>query len=376
MIKEIWQDKRARTAIKLFTVILTIGIITMLLFSAPANALSIGFGMNKQNVSPGERVIFDVVVNAPIDQAVNSLTLVLDGPQTNECVFDVNGNMLSSCSGIASIIATRTTTEAGYGYGYGYGYLFGYGYSGGEQELRYTVTLNTLGFAQGDYSTQIKVVSGSQIITRAGGNLRIGTSIINQTTSSSTTTSHYHAVTKTYKIGSELVTRLEGQTGDNNRFDVSNGDAFKLMSSNGWNDMKISSVNGDSVVLTIDSNDYLVKLGEAIEIDVDGNGKTDLSVSILFIGNGEATALINSYNAQIMTLGATTFQSNLVPSLSTDSSIYEKLAEKSGFNFFEGFNNQLLNIIALIIANLIVLELIGIVYVRNKRRVKKVRKRR
>ncbi len=136
----------------LYASIFTLGVVALLLIAGPANAINLNLSSDKQTVVQGEDVSFNLTVDlTPYNELnVKHLKLTLDGPLTRNCLFDVNGTLISACNGIKNI--TKLSTNSSYGYGYGYSY--GYGTNG----LEYQIVLDTNDLPSGDYDVSVKAI--------------------------------------------------------------------------------------------------------------------------------------------------------------------------------------------------------------------------
>ncbi|MEM3113219.1 MAG: hypothetical protein QXI33_02230 [Candidatus Pacearchaeota archaeon] len=134
----------------LYAGLISLGIISLLVLAGPANAFNINLLSDKQSVVQGEDVSFNLKLDlTPYNENnVKNIKLSLDGPLTRNCLFDVNGSMISACLGIKSI--TRLLTNSTYGYSYGYGY--------GSNNLEYLIVLGTNDLPTGDYDVSAKVI--------------------------------------------------------------------------------------------------------------------------------------------------------------------------------------------------------------------------
>jgi hypothetical protein len=163
--------------------ILTVVVIALLIIAGPVQGFSLGLNMNDNSVDKGDNAIFNLEINIESGEGlpVDELVLILDGPEYMECKFDVQGNVISGCKGVVSIVNTK---QVSYGYGYnsgnynGYGYYFGYGYgygysSGMSNKLSYEVTIDTSDYSTGFYDTEFIAKIGSKEFSKSGDKLKI-----------------------------------------------------------------------------------------------------------------------------------------------------------------------------------------------------------
>ncbi|MCG2718771.1 MAG: hypothetical protein L6408_08065, partial [Nanoarchaeota archaeon] len=160
---------------KVISLVLTLGIITMLILSGPVSAVQVQI-TNFTSTTPNESSTVSFLVQVDIEAGeripVQNLTLTLTnaaGLSNYNCTFDTAGTTLTTCSGISinvlNALNYSTGTNYGYGYGYdysngvtdysnatfyggnsgyGYGYTSGYGYSASPySELAYNITWTT-----------------------------------------------------------------------------------------------------------------------------------------------------------------------------------------------------------------------------------------
>ena len=162
---------------KIIAGILTIAILSLIIFAGPAKAFILGLTIDGDSeVEQGKKIIFNATLEIQsVDKylPVKELRLVIDGPETRICRFDITGKKIgneSGCHGINIKKIPLPQIEKGYGYsygydnsyGYGYGYDFGYGYGYSEQTLSYEITIHTQHFLSGNYESQLKALIGDK----------------------------------------------------------------------------------------------------------------------------------------------------------------------------------------------------------------------
>jgi len=167
------EKKSLARAISFF---ITAFVILLLVFSGPAEAFSISLDIPDTSTEKGGINVFTGEVNIQSGEnlPIEYLELQLDGPESVNCKFNVNGSIISGCKGIA--IQQISTTGYGYGYGYGeygYGYSFGYGYGYTQGKLKYEFTLNTSDYATGDYDTGLNVIVDGKTFSESGDAITI-----------------------------------------------------------------------------------------------------------------------------------------------------------------------------------------------------------
>ena len=166
---------------KISALIITIGILTLIIFAGPAKAFILGLTIDDNSPTKGEIFTFTATLDIQsMDKylPIKNLTLVIDGPTTSFCVFDINGNPLEGCDDMTIIpINTPSNNEKGYGYGYGYdsaygygydfgygsGYGYGYGQGGKGLYFKYEITLDTTNYNTGNYESWLEAVIDGEI---------------------------------------------------------------------------------------------------------------------------------------------------------------------------------------------------------------------
>ena len=182
MLKRIFLNKRGKI---LISSILTITVISLLLFSGVAKAVEISISTDKDSYLPTEPITFNVEITInsneriPIDDL--KLTISDDNlPFSKECVFAVNGEKLDGCNylTITQLDSDYSYTSGGlfgYGYGYnsnedygyqgtnfGYGYGYGYGYNNGiTGTLKYQIVwdIASENIANGNFKSSLEINS-------------------------------------------------------------------------------------------------------------------------------------------------------------------------------------------------------------------------
>src|SRR3989344_7808722 len=131
--------KAKNILMKTSAVLMSLIIIAVLVVSGPAQAFTLNVEANKDFVSKGDNVTFDISVkmNSNEETSLNTITLTLDNGQDDgrkECVFNADGVKLSQCVGVINI--TKISVSNGV-----YGYLSGFGYGFNDKEVTYKITL-------------------------------------------------------------------------------------------------------------------------------------------------------------------------------------------------------------------------------------------
>lgn len=163
--------------------VVTSVIIFLLILSGPAQAFSLSIDLSKYVAADDlDSISFLLSVdilngeNVPVEE----LNLNIDGPETINCKFFVNGSVVIGCDKIQIDLIDRKH----YGYGYlngeynnvsnSWGYGYGYGYQAGlNGKVTFNLTLNTSGMTIGDYETIFRIVAGGDIFEKFGDDFKI-----------------------------------------------------------------------------------------------------------------------------------------------------------------------------------------------------------
>lgn len=132
---------------KLIGGMVVLGIITLLIFSGPAQAFAISLDINNPDVEKGGAVNLDVNIETGGDDApgdINFLEFKLIGPGNVDCKFSPNGEIISGCEGIKVIKSPSSDTGYCKDYGYGYGC-----------KLKFRISIETEFFDIGTYATSL-----------------------------------------------------------------------------------------------------------------------------------------------------------------------------------------------------------------------------
>ena len=165
--------------IRVFGLLISLTIITILLISGPAQAYILGLTSSSNSVERGDKVNFIATVKAEgnetlgIDYLDLKLTAINNIPSFFNCKFLPNGTILSGCEGI-SIEEISVPGQYGYSYGYDSGYSYGYG---AVDTLMYNITLDTTKFLPLEYKTSLSMAVGNKTFEQAGPSILI-TSIV------------------------------------------------------------------------------------------------------------------------------------------------------------------------------------------------------
>lgn len=146
---------------------LVLGIVAILIFSAPAQAFISSIDIKNNVVDKGETVTININVNTQDNEKptdISFLILKLRGPNAVDCKFLSNATIVSGCDDI--IIEEDSTTDTGDCSNYGYG---------PGCSIKYKITINTEFFDLGTYITSLIINANGKETTQQGENI-----IINQ----------------------------------------------------------------------------------------------------------------------------------------------------------------------------------------------------
>ncbi|MEK6873961.1 MAG: hypothetical protein AABW91_03875 [Nanoarchaeota archaeon] len=152
--------------LKVVSVIISVSIIILLFVAGPANAFVLGLTINDPVVNKGEIVEFSVSTQIEPEEVldIDKFVLILNGPEVQECEFDVNGNIISGCKGISieKLASSNSSICPGYGYGYCQGVL------------EYKIRLDSGEYLGGVYHTNLKMIIGESEFEQQGQDVIIG----------------------------------------------------------------------------------------------------------------------------------------------------------------------------------------------------------
>jgi len=143
-------------SLKIIAGFITFGVLIMLLLTGPAQAYIIGMTISDNEVNKGEKVKFDIEIEVEPNEFldVDFFTLKLMGPMSEECNFDVDGNIISGCLGMT----IQKIKKPDYEYGYGFK----------EGKFQYKITLETFSYLSGMYDSLIEMHIGPDTFTQTG----------------------------------------------------------------------------------------------------------------------------------------------------------------------------------------------------------------
>ncbi|MBI2629251.1 hypothetical protein HYW74_04155 [Candidatus Pacearchaeota archaeon] len=350
--------KAKNILIKTSAVLMSLIIIAVLVISGPAQAFTLAIDSNKDFVSKGENITFDVSVkmNSNEETSLNTITLTLDGPDgSKECVFDSNGNKLSQCMGVVNI--TKVNVAGGI-----YGYLSEFGYGFKDKEVTYKITLDTDGYSLGAYDIIAKAVIGNDVIIQEMSNKVV----IKSESSSSNPYGHSR--------GNSKKTNVNNAGDSKQTLKVTSGDDYTIMTSEDWHEMQIESIDADSVHVGINSNDKQeleIKMDETEKVDLNKDQKEDMEMSIWFLGKNEASIYAEVYDgkiikddkAQTSNIASQKLTAKKANSLTKIPVVVKDENEAGNTN---STNNYWFMILIFVLVNLIMVALVGIVYAKKR----------
>jgi len=155
---------------RLLSVIITGVIISLLVFSGPAQAFILGFSIPDPDVNKGEKIYLDAQINVElVDNDLDYVQLFLDGPGPFDvsCKFFEDGTIKEGCMGlnISSVDASGNPGCPG-GYDYSYSYAC-------KKKLRYNITLDSSKYIAGKYLSELSIKSGNISLTTAKQTIEI-----------------------------------------------------------------------------------------------------------------------------------------------------------------------------------------------------------
>lgn len=155
---------------KVNALVLTLFLIGVMVAIGPVQALTLSLISSATNIVSGDKIEFIANVNLEEDKDVNYIVLDLAGPLSVACVFDIEGNNVTSCIGISIERIDNDSSTPGYGYGYGYGY--------GEfdNNLTYKITVDTTNYPTGIYSSNLVVLADDEEYSIEGEEIEISSS--------------------------------------------------------------------------------------------------------------------------------------------------------------------------------------------------------
>ena len=154
---------------KVIAFFLVIAIISIIIFSGPAQAFVLSLSIPDANVIQGEKVKVDLKVdtqNSDNPSDIKHLIFKMSGPENNSenfsCEFSPDGKIISGCDGID--ITKVKKIESGYckSYGYGYGCSF-----------EYTISIDTMFFEVGTYKTSLIITAKDKDTIKNGEDIVI-----------------------------------------------------------------------------------------------------------------------------------------------------------------------------------------------------------
>jgi hypothetical protein len=148
---------------KIISAIIMVSVIGLLILAGPAQALILSLDIQDTEAGQGQTITFngEIEVEAGEYPDIDKIILRLEGPMNVACEFDVNGTIISGCTGLT--IQRLTAPTFNYGYG---------GFDAGN--LEYEFTLNTTSYLLGIYQTFLDVSIASVIQeTHQGADIEI-----------------------------------------------------------------------------------------------------------------------------------------------------------------------------------------------------------
>ncbi|MCH7851066.1 MAG: hypothetical protein IH845_05475, partial [Nanoarchaeota archaeon] len=165
--------------------LISVSILTLLLLAGPVQAFILDLSVDNTILNKGDSVTFTATLefeNLDKFLPIKNLTLIMDGPERTECVFDISGTVLSGCEGMTINLTDGSYFQGegdrfGYSYGYGYDFGYGYGYGYGDGSvggvLEYEIILDTENYSIGTYNTSLEAIIGDETFSKEGSQVEI-----------------------------------------------------------------------------------------------------------------------------------------------------------------------------------------------------------
>jgi hypothetical protein len=313
---------------KITSLFLTAFVISVLIISGPAQAITLGIS-EISDLTPEEQSEISFVAKIDLHEndvvALKNITANIknnDNTVNATCTFSLNGNKLSCDSSFGDIELVSSNIEyndshAGYGYGYasggyinesfgyGYQYIAGYGYDEFSNsitttaELVYNIEWTTPGVSS-ETSFSIEILANADDGTNTA---TYKTKTAQQITVEPETSSpspgggsgNYERVRVIY-IG-----------GKSNQVNLGKNDVGKFRFKGAFHRMKFSYMGQNRVTIVIYSTPKTVSLdvGESAKVDITDDGYYDLHITLDDIRNSMAYMIVDEIHEKIPTAKAT-----------------------------------------------------------------------
>ncbi|MDP1728985.1 MAG: hypothetical protein Q8L27_02155 [archaeon] len=348
---------------KVAAAIVSIAILALVILSGPANALDLRLSLNKLHPVIGEIITFVASVDINSNDQnlpVESLNLTLNGPTPKTCLFNVSGAKLSSCDEITNIqVISLPPSAYGHSYGYFNGQAYDYGYATGFSSgtFEYRITLNTLNYSLGSYTTSLGVKVGANLFSRAGPSF----SLTNQSTKPS---SYTYSDNINNKVVSKQGTIVLGapEKFTEMTINVKEGDKYKFSDGGIVHTLGIASINLNAgtigFFINSDYYEFSIKINGIESIDYDKDGTIDFTIAVLGVNKDSVKLMIQTTDINLMTSNKEN-EKLLIRSSETETNLLSKYSLGLINNSGEG-------LIALVFVNLLLFGLIAIVAVIKK----------
>jgi hypothetical protein len=148
---------------KIISALVMISVIAILILAGPAQALILNLNIQDNEAGQGQTITFTGTIQVDSGEYpdIDKLNLRLEGPMNVLCQFDVNGTIISGCTGLT----IQKISSPTYNYGYG-------GFDSGT--LKYKFTLNTTSYSLGTYQTFLDVLISNVVEeTNQGSDIEI-----------------------------------------------------------------------------------------------------------------------------------------------------------------------------------------------------------
>ena len=154
-------SKKSKFFSKFFASLITIIVVSLLVFSGPAQAFSVSLGnFDDSTPTQGDTITATATIDIRGDERMampNPLGVFVDNNLL--CTFSFSDTEVVCGNVTVRLVASSSNASLGYGYGYKYGYDESYGYYNGYTNGIYTydIIINTTDYSAGIHSVEIRV---------------------------------------------------------------------------------------------------------------------------------------------------------------------------------------------------------------------------
>jgi len=350
--------KKRSKFLSLIPITITLVVLFMLIISGPAKAFEFKLDVDDGNIQRGDEIVFTSEINIKnIDSnlPIEYILLEIDGKVHKECKFDLDGNKLTSCPGVKSIKVIEDSTNYGYGYRDGYfngnNYNFGYGYGLNDGKMVYEITYDTSVLVAGDYETRLIVKIQNTTFSILGDKIKISES---DSISDGTISDEAINLSDVDNFESSKILKFE------------EGTSHYFRQGSKRYEIKAIKIDLNNKVTELYLNGYgnmNFNLGDIKPINLDSDEESEFDLKFIYVGEKASSFFVEIYDRDVV------FEkdgSNEMTILTPPSQIIKRVSRNS--YGLESVSYQLTHfsfIWILILLNLIGLEMIGIVSIRQ-----------